>query len=239
MNRCGAIILQEDIMKRSKVNRYLREVKEFIDSCGYRLPPFAFWSPQDWASKGSEYDEIRKNQLGWDLTDFGSRDYEKIGLFLFTLRNGNYHDPANKKTYAEKILVGMPDQVTPYHYHQAKMEDIIYRGGKGRFCVQLYNSLGPHELDEKTPVPIAVDGRNYTVPAGSVVRLSPGESITLFQGVFHQFWAESSTLLLGEVSMVNDDHGDNFFLTAPGRFPEITEDEEPLHLLVSDYFGSP
>jgi len=35
--------------------------------------------------------------------------------------------------------------------------------------------------------------------------------------------------------MVNDDHNDNFFLDAPGRFPKITEDETPLHLLVGDY----
>ena len=225
-------------MKRSAINRYIREAKDFIDSCGFLLPPFAFWSPQEWESKGSEYDEIRKNQLGWDLTDFGSRNYEKIGLLLFTVRNGNYHDPSNKKTYAEKIMVGLPDQVTPYHYHHNKMEDIIHRGGKGRLCIQLYASLGPHELDKESPVPVAVDGRNYTVPPGTIVYLSPGESITLFQGIFHQFWAEGtgSRLLLGEVSMVNDDHNDNFFLEPAGRFPKITEDEAPLHLLASDYY---
>jgi D-lyxose ketol-isomerase len=37
--------------------------------------------------KGKEYDEIRDNYLGWDITDFGSGDYHKQGLFLFTLRN--------------------------------------------------------------------------------------------------------------------------------------------------------
>ena len=222
-------------MKRSEINRYIREAKDFISSCGFHLPPFAFWGPDEWKGKGSEYDEIRENQLGWDLTDFGSGDFENNGLLLFTLRNGNYHNPANKKTYAEKIMVGLPGQITPYHYHQSKMEDIIHRGGKGKFCIRLYASLGPHELDEVSPVPVAVDGRNFSVPPGEIIRLSPGESVTLFQGVFHQFWAESSVLLLGEVSMVNDDHSDNFFLNAPGRFPQITEDEKPLHLLVGDY----
>jgi D-lyxose ketol-isomerase len=42
-------------------------------------------------------------------------------------------------------------------------------------------------------------------------------------------------LLLGEVSMVNDDHNDNFFEEKLGRFPIIEEDEKPLHLLVGDY----
>ena len=30
--------------------------------------------------------------LGWDVTDFGSKDFEHIGRTLFTLRNGNLHD---------------------------------------------------------------------------------------------------------------------------------------------------
>jgi D-lyxose ketol-isomerase len=222
-------------MKRSEINRYIREAKEFIEARGFRLPPFAFWTPEDWKTKGAEYDEIRENQLGWDLTDFGSRDYEKIGLFLFTIRNGNLNKQGNKKTYAEKIMVGLPDQLTPCHYHKSKMEDIINRGGDGRLCIRVYGSRGPHELDEKSPLPLAVDGRNFTVPAGTVIRLEPGESITLFREVFHEFWAEKATLLLGEVSMVNDDHTDNYFLNAPGRFPEIIEDEPPLHLLVGDY----
>jgi D-lyxose ketol-isomerase len=132
-------------------------------------------------------------------------------------------------------MIGLPNQVTPYHYHRSKMEDIIHRGGGGKLCVKLYGSRGPHEQDKQSPVPLTVDGRNFTVPAGEVVRLGPGESISLFQGVFHEFWAEGSALLLGEVSMVNDDHTDNFFLNAPGRFPAINEDEEPLHLLVGDY----
>jgi D-lyxose ketol-isomerase len=222
-------------MKRSEINRYIRNAKEFIGARGFCLPPFAFWTPEEWKTKGAEYDEIRRNQLGWDLTDFGSGDYEKTGLFLFTLRNGNLKVPSNQKTYAEKLMIGLPGQITPYHYHQAKMEDIINRGGRGDLCIKLYRSAGPHELDETSPVPAAVDGRNFTVPAGSVIRLSPGESITLFRGIFHQFWADGSTLLLGEVSMVNDDHGDNYFLNAPGRFPDIVEDEPPLHLLVGDY----
>ncbi|MDR2552549.1 MAG: D-lyxose/D-mannose family sugar isomerase [Treponema sp.] len=232
---CFAKPLSGLAKRRKQPERYIREAKEFIASSGFHLPPFAFWSPGEWETRGSEYREIRDNQLGWDLTDFGGGDYEKTGLFLFTLRNGGCRSPANKKTYAEKIMVCRPGQVTPYHYHQSKMEDIINRGGNGRLCVTLYGSKGPHELDTHSPVPAAVDGRNFSVPAGETLRLSPGESVTLFQGVFHQFWAEGATLLIGEVSMVNDDHRDNFFLSAPGRFPRIVEDEEPLHLLVGDY----
>jgi D-lyxose ketol-isomerase len=222
-------------MKRSVINNHIREAKEFIAGMRFALPPFAYWSPDEWKTKGPEYDEIRDNQLGWDLTDFGRGDYEKLGLFLFTIRNGSIHKPSGK-TYAEKLLIVKPGQITPFHYHRSKMEDIINRGGGGALKIKLYRSLDERTLDEKTDVPVSVDGRNYTVKAGTEVSLKTGESITLKQGVFHQFWSDDAMLLLGEVSMVNDDHADNFFLEEQGRFPYIEEDEEPLHLLVGDYF---
>jgi D-lyxose ketol-isomerase len=223
------------VIKRSEINCHIGNAIAFIREMRFALPPFAFWSPGDWQAKGAEYDEIRDNQLGWDLTDFGSGDYERIGLLLFTIRNGNPYKASCKKTYAEKILIAGPGQVTPYHYHRSKMEDIINRGGGDALNIRVFASLGEKELDEKSPVSVAVDGRNFTVPPGTVIRLNPGESITLFQGVFHQFWCDKARLLLGEVSMVNDDRADNFFLEERGRFPEIEEDEAPLHLLVGDY----
>jgi D-lyxose ketol-isomerase len=221
-------------MKRSVINNHIREAMEFIARMQFALPPFAYWRPGEWKNKGSEYDEIRNNMLGWDLTDFGSGDYERTGLFLFTIRNGNITNISGK-TYAEKLLIVKPGQVTPYHYHKSKMEDIINRGGGGTLKVKLYNSLGPHTLDTQSDVSVSVDGRNYVVKAGAVVSLGTGESITLGRGVFHQFWSDDAALLLGEVSMVNDDLNDNFFLEERGRFPAIEEDEEPFYLLVGDY----
>ena len=35
--------------------------------------------------------------------------------------------------------------------------------------------------------------------------------------------------------MVNDDNSDNKLYQPVGRFPEIEEGKEPLHLLVNDY----
>jgi D-lyxose ketol-isomerase len=228
-------------MRRSDINRYLREATQFLDAMHFYLPPFAFWSPADWETKGREYDEIRENQLGWDITDFGSGIFGQIGLLLFTIRNGNVNNPDCPKTYAEKILIVRPGQLTPYHYHRNKMEDIINRGG-GILEVQVYDTMvgfsesGPVERapDYKSQVPVAIDGRNFYVKPGGIVSLEPGESISLLPGVFHQFWSKSA-LLLGEVSMVNDDEADNVFLEDHGRFPKITEDEPPLHLLAMDY----
>lgn len=220
-------------MKRSEINKLMREAVEFLNEMNIKLPPFAFWSPEEWAEKGHEYDEIRDNLLGWDITDFGSGDFKNTGLFLFTLRNGNLADKKYTKPYAEKLLISDVNQVTPCHFHWNKMEDIINRGG-GDLVIEVYNSTKDEELDD-TDVTIHSDGRVYTVPAGSLVRLKPGESISIQQGMYHKFWGEGSKVLVGEVSMVNDDTADNRFYTPVGRFPEIEEDEKPLYLLGNEY----
>ena len=116
-------------MKRSELNAIMKDAVKFIDEMKFKLPPFAFFSPEEWAQKGHDYDEIRDNMLGWDITDFGSGDFEKIGLLMFTVRNGNFNDSKYIKPYAEKLLIVEEGQVTPYHFHWSKMEDIINRGG--------------------------------------------------------------------------------------------------------------
>lgn len=221
-------------MKRSEINRIMRDAADFAREKGFLLPPFAFWSQEDWADKGEEYNELRENQLGWDITDFGSGDYTKVGLLMFTIRNGNFQRP-DDKPYAEKLLIVEEGQVTPYHFHYKKMEDIINRGG-GNLIVKLYNST-PDEKFADTPVTVRMDGRRYQVPAGSEITVHPGESITLTSGMYHTFWGESGKgkILVGEVSKVNDDRVDNRFYEPVGRFPEIEEDEPPLYLLGMDY----
>ncbi len=84
---------------------------------------------------------------------------------------------------------------------------------------------------------VSVDGVQRRLSAGEVVVLKPGESITLHQRLYHRFWAEGSRVMMGEVSTVNDDKVDNCFFEpiGTGRFGTIEEDEEPLHLLFSDY----
>ncbi len=222
-------------MHRSQINAILREADAFIRSHGFHLPPFAYWTPEEWRSKGPEVAEIVRKRLGWDITDFGSGDYARVGLFLFTLRNGDLADlqRGRGKLYAEKLLIVDVDQVTPYHFHWLKTEDIINRGG-GRLLVEVYNATPDEELDD-TPVTVSTDGVVRTVAAGSVIALSPGESITLPPYCYHKFWGADSRVLVGEVSTVNDDSADNRFLEPVGRFPTIVEDEPPLYLLVGDY----
>jgi D-lyxose ketol-isomerase len=224
------------MMKRSEINAILRSADDFIRERGFFLPPFAHWTPDDWRGKGAEAAEIVQNQLGWDITDFGSGDFETTGLFLFTIRNGSSLNlkRGSGKMYAEKLLIVDPGQVTPMHFHWNKMEDIINRGG-GRLVIQLYNATPDEQLDTQSDVCVSMDGVQYTVRAGDTVKLEPGESITLTPRLYHKFWGEGERTLVGEVSLVNDDHSDNRFNPPAGRFPEIEEDEPPYYLLVGDY----
>ena len=225
-------------MKRSELNQIMRDALAFAAENKFALPSFVIWSPEEWATKDSEYDEIKDNMLGWDITDFGSGDFHKIGLLMITLRNGNFHNPKYNKPYAEKLLISEEGQVTPYHFHWKKMEDIINRGG-GKLVLKCHNSSedGSQMLD--TPVTIYRDGRAYQVPAGERIVLERGESITLPTGQYHSFWAEGGTCLVGEVSVINNDNDDNRFFEPIGRFPTIEEDEQPLYLLFSEYPNMP
>ncbi len=220
-------------MKRSEINQILKQAKTFMAEKQFILPPWAYWSVSDWKTNKENALEITENMLGWDITDFGSGDFLNRGLFLFTIRNGKLN--VDKKPYAEKIMIVEENQETLMHFHWSKMEDIINRGG-GNLVIELYNST-PDRKFADTPVCLKTDGISRTVEPGGKVILSPGESICLEQGVYHRFYGEQGkgTVLVGEVSMVNDDANDNCFYETIGRFPVIEEDEEPMHLLVSDY----
>lgn len=222
-------------MKRSEINVIMREADTFIKQHNFYLPPFAYWTPEDWTAKGEEVQEIVNNKLGWDITDFGRGDYEKYGLFLFTVRNGTLEalQQGKGKVYAEKIMIVGVDQMTPMHFHWTKTEDIINRGG-GKLAIQLYNATEDEKLAD-TEVIVSMDGVTHTVKAGTTLFLKPGESITLLPYQYHKFWGIEDRVLVGEVSTVNDDDVDNCFYEKVGRFPEVEEDEPPLHLLVNDY----
>ena len=227
------------LMKRSKINACIKDLEKMAEKYGFALPPFCHWTPQEWKDKNAEYDEIRDNMLGWDITDYGSGDFDKVGFALITLRNGNQNNPKYKKVYAEKLLMLKEGQHSPMHFHWNKSEDIINRGG-GTLLIQVYNDAGDGSFAD-TDVLVNMDGRSFYVPAGTTVELTPGESITLWPHQYHDFDVKPGTgdVLIGEVSMCNDDNTDNRFYEPVGRFPAIEEDEEPYRLLCNEYPPAP
>lgn len=224
-------------MKRSEINIALRKLEAMANEYRFSLPPFCYFSPEEWQSKGHEYDEIRDNMLGWDITDYGLGNFDKVGFSLITIRNGNLEmQDKYKKTYAEKLLYLKESQYSPNHFHWSKMEDIINRGG-GNLIIRVYNSLPNEEIDHETDVFLHIDGMARIVPAGTQVKLEPGMSISIQPFLYHDFKVEPGTgpVLIGEVSQCNDDNTDNRFNPPVGRFPAIEEDEPPYRLLCNEY----
>ena len=221
-------------MKRSTVNEIINASDAFIRSFGYTLPPFAYLSPQELVSQRPK--GIIDARLGWDITDYGKGKFDELGLFLFTVRNGRAADLSKGRgmLYAEKIMISRKDQLSPMHRHVIKAEDIINRGG-GKLVLELFMSDSDGKIDREATVSVPCDGVNRKFPPGGLLKLDPGESVTLLPGVWHAFWAEDKDVLIGEVSTVNDDRTDNVFAEPIDRFSKIEEDEAPLHLLVSDY----
>ena len=221
-------------MKRSQINEILARGDAFFRSFGYVLPPFAYWSPDE--MRAPEASMIVERGMGWDITDYGQGNFDELGLFLFTVRNG---DPADLGSgsgmlYAEKIMISRKDQLSPMHRHIVKAEDIINRGG-GKLVLELFQSAQDGSIDRHGDVSVPVDGRMRTLAAGGLLKLDPGESVTLMPSVWHAFWGEGDDVLIGEVSTVNDDRTDNIFEKPIPRFTTVEEDEPPVHLLVSDY----
>lgn len=218
-------------MKRSEINQCISEASAFFASNHFILPPYAYWTLEEWQQLGSEADGIRSSRLGWDVTDFNSGHFNSLGLTLFTLRNG-----PQGVSYAEKIMFVRANQVTPFHYHARKTEDIINRGGKGtgNLAVQLYNS-GEAGGFAQSSVFVTCNGIRREIEPGGIVILGPGESITLTPNLYHEFYAIDGHGLIGEVSSVNDDDFDNYFKEPLPRYPKIEEDEPPLRFLCTEY----
>ncbi len=223
-------------MKRSQINAIMADADDMIRRHGFVLPPFARWSPEEFTTRKDEARHVIDARCGWDITDYGAGNFDQMGLFLFTLRNGLLKDLqlGGGMCYAEKLLISRQDQLSPMHTHILKAEDIINRGG-ATLIVELFGSDDAGNFAEDRGGTVWCDGIQRSFEAGERLRLAPGESVTLRPGDWHAFWGEGGDVLIGEVSTVNDDETDNIFREPIGRFAEIAEDTAPTHLLVSDY----
>ena len=221
-------------MKRSEINYHIEQAILLMEQMNFKLPPWGYWTASEFKKNiTSAYNEILNNALGWDLTDFGSGNFNMVGLLLFTIRNGSINQP--QKNYAEKIMVVGENQVTPIHRHEVKTEDIINRGG-GNLIIELYPAT-EHNKIGTGKFTLSVDGIKKVFGAGDKLKLTPGESVCLNTSTFHKFYGEpgKGKVLVGEVSSVNDDDTDNLFFEESPRFPLIDEDEPVRYMLAKDY----
>ena len=211
-------------MKRSEIQEAVSWAKEFLRKNNFALPMFAEWSLGEWKKRREEAGTIIRTMRGWDVTTFGSDDFSRMGAVLFTIRNG-LPDGSCGCPYAEKLILMKEGQVLPNHFHRQKTEDIINRSG-GILLIRVFNSLPDGSVDRTGDVPILMDGIEYTVPAGTDVEITRGNSMTIRPGLYHLFMAKPGCgdLIVGEVSSVNDDRTDNYFETKRPRFVPVEED---------------
>ncbi len=223
-------------MKRSDINNAINWAKELLDTNNVKLPPFGYWTLDDWREKNDQTKTIREVMLGWDITDFGNDKFDEFGAVLFTLRNGSLTDSTVGTPYAEKLIVLKDGQRLPLHYHASKTEDIINRGG-GILAIKLYNSHKDGSVDYDSAVEVDLDGVKHVFEAGEELHILQGHSITLRPFMYHLFWAKSGDgdLICGEVSSINDDNTDNYNAEPVSRFSTVEEDESILHPLCNEY----
>ena len=225
-------------MKRSEINQHIDWAIETCEKCRFSLPSFARWSPQEWEKRGKETIHLTTVMQGWDVTDYNSDDFDRVGAVLFTLRNGSIYDSSKGTPYCEKLIIMKAGQKLPLHFHYAKTEDIINRAG-GTLCVRVYNSTSEetgYQLDRSSDVHLRLDGIEKVIGAGDFVEIRNGDSITLTPYIYHEFWAkaEDGDLVIGEVSSINDDTKDNHFVNDM-RLPKIKEDEPARYPLCNGY----
>ena len=223
-------------MKRSQINENILGAKDLLKRINFTLPCFAYWTMDEWKEHKEELERIRSVMQGWDVTDYGVNDFEKLGGVLFTIRNGNVYDPTIGTPYAEKIIALKDGQSLPLHFHYKKTEDIINRGG-GILAIQLYNAKENYDVDYDSDVVVYRDGLRCVYKPGEIIKIGVGDSISLTPYMYHLFWAleGAGDLLVGEVSAVNDDNIDNYFAEKFPRFGDIEEDEAPIVPLCNEY----
>ncbi len=223
-------------MKRSQINQEIRWAKTLLEKSNIKLPPFGYWTMQEWTSGERNIDIIKEVMLGWDITDYGKDRFNELGAILFTLRNGSLKDSSIGTPYAEKLILLKEGQRLPIHYHASKTEDIINRAG-GVLAIKLYNSLENGDVDYESRVTVDLDGVKHVFAPGEEIDILPGNSITLRPFVYHLFWAKAGCgdLVCGEVSSINDDNTDNFNAEDVSRFSRVEEDEPILHPLCNEY----
>jgi hypothetical protein len=214
-------------MKRSEINQALRFAIGMLETWRWSLPVWGNWKSADFSANPQASYYLRSRQLGWDVTDFGSDRFAEKGLVLFCLRNGIL-GLDGERSYAEKLLFIQEGQLTPAHLHKAKQEDIINRAGGDlviEFCAA--DETGGTASSDIT---VLVDGIEQRLGTWEPLILHPGQSVTIPTGLYHRFYGAKGkgSVLVGEVSQVNDDRTDNYFLESIGRFADIEEDEPPL-----------
>ena len=77
-------------MKRSRINDIMGAADEMIRSYGFVLPPFAYWTPDQFSANKAIAGRVIAGRCGWDITDYGQGRFDDLGLFLLPCATANW-----------------------------------------------------------------------------------------------------------------------------------------------------
>ena len=120
---------------------------------------------------------------------------------------------------------------SPYHSHKVNVQDIIHLVG-GDLALEFVD-VDDEAQELSHAISVFIDGQVSILHPHQPLILKRGQSVTVERNIYHKFYAVKGTgmVMAGEVSQVNDDNNDNYFLETVGRFSQIEEDEEAIHPL--------
>lgn len=220
-------------LKRSHVNRIIKDAIDFFESQNISLPEFAYWNGDDWNRDESAL--LKQLNPGWEIWD-PDGCFKKVGVCVLDVRKAVCFDDGIQSRVCENYMMVREGQFCPWHYHRKKVEDIRNSGG-GVLAVQLAQITADGKPDTQKPVLVK---KNYAVKemaAGSVVLLHPGDSMILDPMVYHQFWAVegNGNVVFEEVFEAIEGNDDHFLDYPPEKhLKQIEEDEPALYPLMSE-----
>ena len=151
-----------------------------------------------------------------------------------------YNNNPNLKNYLKNHQMGW--DVTDFGKGEFEKKGItlfcIRNGIQGNnddkpYAEKLLLEVDSNQIELNSKIDVLVDGEIVSVAPREPLILKRGQSVTVERNIYHKFYsAEGSGMVMaGEVSQVNDDNKDNYFLESVGRFTEIEEDEVAIHPL--------
>ncbi len=81
-------------MKRSFIDARIEAMAALCERYGVRLPPFAWWSEENYRAAPEAARRITQASLGWNIVEFRPGAFAAEGLGVFTLRMGDWRQLA-------------------------------------------------------------------------------------------------------------------------------------------------
>ena len=169
-----------------------------------------------------------------------NHDYAALVEALNLSRNdldaeGSGRDVQTGEMFRTRVATKLKATVKLLRLQQATMQQLLTDIAQPFYSATVVDPATGAQLD--TDVDVYMDGIKHVVKPGEEILITKGNSISLAPYVGHIFGPKPGTgdIVVGEVSRVNDDNTDNYWMEATSRFSDIVEDEAILHPLCNEY----